>query len=121
MSVLPPASPDSPGIPPSANTHQLFRGFSFVATSLGQEQSFAGFCPNTDNPIVQVMPPRLSSEPLQLCNYLRVSCHLPHTSLSHVQIHCPSDQTINQIFQQTDVTSTHLYCTLTELQTSAGR
>uniref|UniRef100_A0AAQ5XPW1 Ribosomal protein S6 kinase n=1 Tax=Amphiprion ocellaris TaxID=80972 RepID=A0AAQ5XPW1_AMPOC len=24
---------DSPGIPPSANTHQLFRGFSFVATN----------------------------------------------------------------------------------------
>uniref|UniRef100_A0A4W5R9S3 non-specific serine/threonine protein kinase n=1 Tax=Hucho hucho TaxID=62062 RepID=A0A4W5R9S3_9TELE len=30
---------DSPGIPPSANTHQLFRGFSFVATNLDQEQS----------------------------------------------------------------------------------
>ncbi|XP_072121424.1 ribosomal protein S6 kinase alpha-2 isoform X5 [Mobula birostris] len=29
---------DSPGVPPSANAHQLFRGFSFVATSLGQEQ-----------------------------------------------------------------------------------
>uniref|UniRef100_A0A4W5RGK1 Ribosomal protein S6 kinase n=1 Tax=Hucho hucho TaxID=62062 RepID=A0A4W5RGK1_9TELE len=29
---------DSPGIPPSANTHQLFRGFSFVATNLDQEQ-----------------------------------------------------------------------------------
>uniref|UniRef100_A0A4W5R9N3 Ribosomal protein S6 kinase n=1 Tax=Hucho hucho TaxID=62062 RepID=A0A4W5R9N3_9TELE len=28
---------DSPGIPPSANTHQLFRGFSFVATNLDQE------------------------------------------------------------------------------------
>ncbi|XP_062319253.1 ribosomal protein S6 kinase alpha-2 isoform X2 [Osmerus eperlanus] len=44
---------DSPGVPPSANTHQLFRGFSFVATSLGQEQSIAGFRPNTVNPIVQ--------------------------------------------------------------------
>ncbi|XP_038846525.1 ribosomal protein S6 kinase alpha-2-like isoform X2 [Salvelinus namaycush] len=32
---------DSPGIPPSANTHQLFRGFSFVATNLDQEQSIA--------------------------------------------------------------------------------
>uniref|UniRef100_A0A4W3H1V8 Ribosomal protein S6 kinase n=1 Tax=Callorhinchus milii TaxID=7868 RepID=A0A4W3H1V8_CALMI len=30
---------DSPGLPPSANTHQLFRGFSFVATNLGQDQS----------------------------------------------------------------------------------
>lgn len=33
--------PDSPGIPPSANTHQLFRGFSFVATNQGQEASMA--------------------------------------------------------------------------------
>ena len=30
---------DSPGIPPSANTHQLFRGFSFVATEQSQEPS----------------------------------------------------------------------------------
>ncbi|KAJ0002178.1 hypothetical protein NQD34_001974 [Periophthalmus magnuspinnatus] len=30
---------DSPGIPPSANTHQLFRGFSFVATNQTQEAS----------------------------------------------------------------------------------
>uniref|UniRef100_A0AAR2LQ14 Ribosomal protein S6 kinase n=1 Tax=Pygocentrus nattereri TaxID=42514 RepID=A0AAR2LQ14_PYGNA len=28
---------DSPGVPPSANAHQLFRGFSFVATNLGPE------------------------------------------------------------------------------------
>ncbi|XP_058023929.1 ribosomal protein S6 kinase alpha-2 [Ahaetulla prasina] len=28
---------DSPGVPPSANAHHLFRGFSFVASSLGQE------------------------------------------------------------------------------------
>uniref|UniRef100_A0A3P9K605 non-specific serine/threonine protein kinase n=1 Tax=Oryzias latipes TaxID=8090 RepID=A0A3P9K605_ORYLA len=32
---------DSPGIPPSANTHQLFRGFSFVATNQSQEASVA--------------------------------------------------------------------------------
>uniref|UniRef100_A0A3P8VZX2 Ribosomal protein S6 kinase n=1 Tax=Cynoglossus semilaevis TaxID=244447 RepID=A0A3P8VZX2_CYNSE len=32
---------DSPGIPPSANTHQLFRGFSFVATHQSQEPSVA--------------------------------------------------------------------------------
>nr|XP_043886898.1 ribosomal protein S6 kinase alpha-2 isoform X2 [Solea senegalensis] len=32
---------DSPGIPPSANTHQLFRGFSFVATNQSQESSVA--------------------------------------------------------------------------------
>ncbi|XP_056269580.1 ribosomal protein S6 kinase alpha-2-like isoform X2 [Pseudoliparis swirei] len=32
---------DSPGVPPSANTHQLFRGFSFVATNQSQEPSVA--------------------------------------------------------------------------------
>uniref|UniRef100_A0A8C8DQU0 non-specific serine/threonine protein kinase n=1 Tax=Oryzias sinensis TaxID=183150 RepID=A0A8C8DQU0_9TELE len=32
---------DSPGLPPSANTHQLFRGFSFVATNQSQEASVA--------------------------------------------------------------------------------
>uniref|UniRef100_A0A3B4VDA1 Ribosomal protein S6 kinase n=1 Tax=Seriola dumerili TaxID=41447 RepID=A0A3B4VDA1_SERDU len=32
---------DSPGIPPSANTHQLFRGFSFVASNQNQEPSVA--------------------------------------------------------------------------------
>uniref|UniRef100_G1SI78 non-specific serine/threonine protein kinase n=2 Tax=Oryctolagus cuniculus TaxID=9986 RepID=G1SI78_RABIT len=30
---------DSPGVPPSANAHHLFRGFSFVASSLAQESS----------------------------------------------------------------------------------
>lgn len=29
--------PDSPGVPPSANAHQLFRGFSFVATGAEEE------------------------------------------------------------------------------------
>uniref|UniRef100_A0A671PF55 non-specific serine/threonine protein kinase n=1 Tax=Sinocyclocheilus anshuiensis TaxID=1608454 RepID=A0A671PF55_9TELE len=29
---------DSPGVPASANAHQLFRGFSFVASNLDQEQ-----------------------------------------------------------------------------------
>ncbi|XP_060924327.1 ribosomal protein S6 kinase alpha-2 [Limanda limanda] len=32
---------DSPGIAPSGNTHQLFRGFSFVATNPNQEASVA--------------------------------------------------------------------------------
>ncbi|XP_023809295.1 ribosomal protein S6 kinase alpha-2-like isoform X1 [Oryzias latipes] len=36
---------DSPGIPPSANTHQLFRGFSFVATNQSQEASVAPITP----------------------------------------------------------------------------
>ncbi|XP_077568561.1 ribosomal protein S6 kinase alpha-2 [Stigmatopora nigra] len=49
---------DSPGIPPSTNTHQLFRGFSFVATSQSQEQSVANVLPThqegkTINPIAQ--------------------------------------------------------------------
>lgn len=30
-------STDSPGIPPSAGAHQLFRGFSFVATGLMED------------------------------------------------------------------------------------
>ncbi|XP_074044117.1 ribosomal protein S6 kinase alpha-2 isoform X2 [Macrotis lagotis] len=30
---------DSPGVPPSANAHHLFRGFSFVASSLVQESA----------------------------------------------------------------------------------
>ncbi|KAG8583128.1 hypothetical protein GDO81_008290 [Engystomops pustulosus] len=42
---------DSPGIPPSANTHNLFRGFSYVATSLEYTQHDDH---NTSvNPIVQ--------------------------------------------------------------------
>ncbi|XP_026176377.1 ribosomal protein S6 kinase alpha-2 [Mastacembelus armatus] len=50
---------DSPGIPPSANTHQLFRGFSFVATNQYQEPSVATVAPshqevNNINPVVQV-------------------------------------------------------------------
>ncbi|TSN48503.1 Ribosomal protein S6 kinase alpha-3 [Bagarius yarrelli] len=44
---------DSPGVPPSANAHQLFRGFSFVASNLGQEQCKAETRPNSINPIVQ--------------------------------------------------------------------
>uniref|UniRef100_A0A665V6U2 non-specific serine/threonine protein kinase n=1 Tax=Echeneis naucrates TaxID=173247 RepID=A0A665V6U2_ECHNA len=37
---------DSPGIPPSANTHQLFRGFSFVASNQNQEPSVAPVAPS---------------------------------------------------------------------------
>ncbi|KAM7406244.1 hypothetical protein PAMP_000632 [Pampus punctatissimus] len=49
---------DSPGIPPSANTHQLFRGFSFVATNQSQEPTVATVTPsrpeaNNNNPIAQ--------------------------------------------------------------------
>ncbi|XP_015218812.1 ribosomal protein S6 kinase alpha-2 isoform X2 [Lepisosteus oculatus] len=45
---------DSPGVPPSANAHQLFRGFSFVASNLGQEQAQSETRQNTVNPIVQL-------------------------------------------------------------------
>uniref|UniRef100_A0A665V5U6 non-specific serine/threonine protein kinase n=1 Tax=Echeneis naucrates TaxID=173247 RepID=A0A665V5U6_ECHNA len=48
---------DSPGIPPSANTHQLFRGFSFVASNQNQEPSVAPVAPSLQevniNPIAQ--------------------------------------------------------------------
>lgn len=33
-----PFPPDSPGVPPSANAHQMFRGFSFVAPFLLDDQ-----------------------------------------------------------------------------------
>lgn len=38
---------DSPGVPPSANAHQLFRGFSFVAITEEETQPLP-------NAIVQV-------------------------------------------------------------------
>ncbi|XP_012695927.1 ribosomal protein S6 kinase alpha-2 [Clupea harengus] len=44
---------DSPGVPPSANAHQLFRGFSFVATNLSPEQSIVETRQSVVNPIVQ--------------------------------------------------------------------
>ncbi|XP_041643370.1 ribosomal protein S6 kinase alpha-2-like [Cheilinus undulatus] len=49
---------DSPGIPPSANTHQLFRGFSFVAQNQHPESSVATVATNRQelnniNPIAQ--------------------------------------------------------------------
>ncbi|KAK2507482.1 hypothetical protein MC885_001975 [Smutsia gigantea] len=44
---------DSPGVPPSANAHHLFRGFSFVASSLVQESSQQDMHRDTVHPIVQ--------------------------------------------------------------------
>ncbi|XP_072822297.1 ribosomal protein S6 kinase alpha-2 isoform X3 [Vicugna pacos] len=44
---------DSPGVPPSANAHHLFRGFSFVASSLVQEPSQQDPHKATVHPIVQ--------------------------------------------------------------------
>ncbi|XP_042336312.1 ribosomal protein S6 kinase alpha-2 isoform X4 [Sceloporus undulatus] len=44
---------DSPGVPPSANAHNLFRGFSFVASSLVQEPAQQEPHKMTVHPIVQ--------------------------------------------------------------------
>ncbi|XP_057617313.1 ribosomal protein S6 kinase alpha-2 isoform X1 [Chionomys nivalis] len=44
---------DSPGVPPSANAHHLFRGFSFVASSLVQEPSQQDIPKAPIHPIVQ--------------------------------------------------------------------
>ncbi|KAM9154269.1 ribosomal protein S6 kinase alpha-2 [Pangshura tecta] len=44
---------DSPGVPPSANAHHLFRGFSFIASSLVQEPSQPDLHKVTVHPIVQ--------------------------------------------------------------------
>uniref|UniRef100_A0A671FEY8 non-specific serine/threonine protein kinase n=1 Tax=Rhinolophus ferrumequinum TaxID=59479 RepID=A0A671FEY8_RHIFE len=44
---------DSPGVPPSANAHHLFRGFSFVASSLVQEPPQQDVHKATVHPIVQ--------------------------------------------------------------------
>ncbi|XP_071068630.1 ribosomal protein S6 kinase alpha-2 isoform X6 [Dasypus novemcinctus] len=44
---------DSPGVPPSANAHHLFRGFSFVASSLVQEASQQEPHKASVHPIVQ--------------------------------------------------------------------
>uniref|UniRef100_A0AAV2JJU5 Protein kinase domain-containing protein n=1 Tax=Knipowitschia caucasica TaxID=637954 RepID=A0AAV2JJU5_KNICA len=46
-------SSDSPGVPPSAGAHQLFRGFSFVASSLLDEEGFAEPVKPTPHPVVQ--------------------------------------------------------------------
>ncbi|XP_033000054.1 ribosomal protein S6 kinase alpha-2 isoform X3 [Lacerta agilis] len=44
---------DSPGVPPSANAHNLFRGFSFVASNLVQEPPQQEVHKITVHPIVQ--------------------------------------------------------------------
>ncbi|XP_060735040.1 ribosomal protein S6 kinase alpha-1 isoform X2 [Tachysurus vachellii] len=42
---------DSPGVPPSAGAHQLFRGFSFIATALLEEEGTEESAP--PHPVVQ--------------------------------------------------------------------
>ncbi|XP_009556022.2 ribosomal protein S6 kinase alpha-2 isoform X2 [Cuculus canorus] len=44
---------DSPGVPPSANAHHLFRGFSFIASNLVQEPPQQDVHKITVHPIVQ--------------------------------------------------------------------
>lgn len=68
---------DSPGVPPSANAHQLFRGFSFVAITEEDTQPI----PNT---IVQVLT--LQPAPPLLCLLL---CSFAKSSKSQKSSFCP--------------------------------
>ncbi|KAM9787031.1 ribosomal protein S6 kinase alpha-1 isoform 2-T2 [Syngnathus typhle] len=45
---------DSPGVPPSAGAHQLFRGFSFIASSLLEEEGSVEPVKPPPHPVVQV-------------------------------------------------------------------
>ncbi|XP_052027496.1 ribosomal protein S6 kinase alpha-6 isoform X2 [Apodemus sylvaticus] len=45
---------DSPGLPASANAHQLFKGFSFVATSIAEEYKITPVTSLNVLPIVQI-------------------------------------------------------------------
>ncbi|XP_032696506.1 ribosomal protein S6 kinase alpha-6 isoform X3 [Lontra canadensis] len=45
---------DSPGLPASANAHQLFKGFSFVATSIGEEYKVTPVTSANVLPVVQI-------------------------------------------------------------------
>lgn len=51
--------PDSPGVPPSAGAHQLFRGFSFIASSLMEEEGSEEQVKPQPHPVVQVRPDSL--------------------------------------------------------------
>ncbi|XP_066528117.1 ribosomal protein S6 kinase alpha-1 isoform X3 [Hoplias malabaricus] len=44
---------DSPGVPPSAGAHQLFRGFSFVATAMLEEEGAEVLVQPPPHPVVQ--------------------------------------------------------------------
>lgn len=63
---------DSPGVPPSAGAHQLFRGFSFVATALLEEEGTEESAQAPPHPVVQVS-----------ALYVSVICKTPPP-------HCPS-------------------------------
>lgn len=45
---------DSPGLPASANAHQLFKGFSFVATSIAEEYKITPVTSANVLPIIQI-------------------------------------------------------------------
>ncbi|XP_004714186.2 ribosomal protein S6 kinase alpha-6 [Echinops telfairi] len=45
---------DSPGLPASANAHQLFKGFSFVATSIAEEYKITPITSENALPVVQI-------------------------------------------------------------------
>ena len=45
---------DSPGVPPSAGAHQLFRGFSFVASAMLEEEGSEEATQPKPHPVVQV-------------------------------------------------------------------
>lgn len=45
---------DSPGVPPSAGAHQLFRGFSFIASTLMEEEGSEEQAKPQPHPVVQV-------------------------------------------------------------------
>lgn len=45
---------DSPGVPPSAGAHQLFRGFSFIASTLLEEEGSEEPVKPQPHPVVQV-------------------------------------------------------------------
>ncbi len=45
---------DSPGVPPSAGAHQLFRGFSFVDTAMLEEEGKEEPSKPPQHPVVQV-------------------------------------------------------------------
>lgn len=45
---------DSPGVPPSAGAHQLFRGFSFIASTLLEEEGSEEQVKPQPHPVVQV-------------------------------------------------------------------
>lgn len=49
-------SSDSPGVPPSAGAHQLFRGFSFIASTMLEEEGSAEPAKPQMHPVVQVRP-----------------------------------------------------------------